>query len=52
MVLFANWTQVLVSGDLNYADKENLKALKDDTEDVERMLKRLLKTLENKRLSE
>ncbi len=42
-------TQVLLSGDLNYVNKENLKALKDDTEEVERMLKALLKSLENKR---
>ena len=31
-------TQILLSGDLNYVNKENLKALKDDTEEVERML--------------
>jgi len=43
-------TQVLLSGDLNYINKENLKALKDDTEEVERMLKALIKSLENKRL--
>ena len=45
-------TQILFSGDLNYVSKENLKALKDDTEEVERMLKELVKSLENKRLSE
>jgi hypothetical protein len=39
----------LLSGDLNYVNKENLKALKDDTEEVERMLKALIKSLENKR---
>jgi len=43
-------TQVLLSGDLNYVNKENLKALKEDTEEVERMLKALIKSLENKRL--
>jgi four helix bundle protein len=43
-------TQVLLSGDLNYVKKENLKALKDYTEEVERMLKALIKSLENKRL--
>jgi len=43
-------TQVLLSGDLNYVNKENLKALKDDTEEVERMLKALIKSLEKKRL--
>ena len=44
-------TQVLLSGDLNYVNKENLKALKDDTEEVERMLKALIESLENKRLN-
>jgi len=43
-------TQVLLSGDLNYVNKDNLKALRDDTEEVERMLKALIKSLENKRL--
>jgi four helix bundle protein len=43
-------TQALLSGDLNYVNKENLKALKDDTEEVERMLKALIKSLEKKRL--
>ncbi len=38
-------TQVLLSGDLNYVNKENLKAFKDDTEEVERMLKALIKSL-------
>jgi hypothetical protein len=43
---------VLLSGDLNYVNKENLKALKlkDDTAEVERMLKALIKSLKNKRL--
>ena len=43
-------TQVLLSGDLNYVNKENLVALKANTEEVERMLKALIKSLENKRL--
>ena len=43
-------TQVLLSGDLNYVNKEILKALKDDTQEVERMLKALITSLENKRL--
>ena len=43
-------TQVLLSGDLNYVNKEILKALKDDTQEVERMLKALIKSLEKKRL--
>jgi four helix bundle protein len=44
-------TQLLLSSDLNYVNKENLKALRDDTEEVERMLKALIKSLENKRLN-
>jgi hypothetical protein len=40
----------LLSGDLNYVNKANLKALKDNTEEVERMLKALIKSLENKHL--
>ncbi|GAF76440.1 unnamed protein product [marine sediment metagenome] len=43
-------TRVLLSGDLNYVNKENLKALEADAEEVERMLKALIKSLENKRL--
>jgi four helix bundle protein len=44
-------TQLLLSGDLNYVNQENVKALKDGTEGVERMLKALIKSLENKRLN-
>jgi four helix bundle protein len=44
-------TQLLLSNDLNYVNKENLKALRDDTEEAERMLKALIKSLENKRLN-
>ncbi len=44
-------TQVLLSGDLNYINKENLKALKDDTAEIERMLIALIKSLVNKRLN-
>jgi len=44
-------TQLLLSGDLNYVNQENLKALKDGTEEVERMLKAMIKSLENKRLN-
>ena len=43
-------TQVLLSGDLNYVNKENLVALKANTEEVERMLKALIKSLVNKHL--
>ena len=41
----------MLSGDLNYVNKENLKALKNHTKEVERMLKALIKSLENKRLN-
>ena len=44
-------TQLLLSGDLNYANQENLKGLKDGIEEVERMLKALIKKLENKLLN-
>ena len=44
-------TQILLSGDLDYVDQEKLKVLKDDTSEVERMLKALIKSLENKRLN-
>lgn len=43
-------TQILLSGDLNYMNKENFKALKGNTEEVERMLKALIKSLANKHL--
>jgi hypothetical protein len=44
-------SQVLLSVDLNYVNKENLKALKDDTQEVERRLKAIIKSLENKHLA-
>ena len=44
-------TQLLLSGDLNYVNQDSLKALKDGTEEVERMNKALIKSLENKRLN-
>ena len=43
-------TQLLLTGDLNYVNKEDLKALKDNAEEIERMLKALIKSVENKRL--
>ena len=43
-------TRVLLLGDLNYANKEYLKALKDDKDEIERMLKESLKSVENKHL--
>jgi len=44
-------TQLLLSCDFNYVNKEDLKVLKDDTKKVERMLKALIKSLENKHLN-
>jgi len=44
-------TQLLLSGDLNYVNQKNLKALKDGTEEVERMHKALIKSLQNKHLN-
>ena len=44
-------TQLLLSGDLNCVNKGNLKTFRDDTGEVERMLRALIKSLENKRLN-
>ena len=44
-------TQLLLSGDLNYINQKNLKALQDGTEEVERMHKALIKSLQNKHLN-
>ena len=41
-------TQILVSGDLGYMKAEELKKLQSDIGEVERMLKALIKSLENK----
>jgi len=43
--------KICLSGDLNYVDQEKLKVLKDNISGVERMLKALIKSLENKRLN-
>jgi hypothetical protein len=40
----------MLSGELNYTNREYLKALKDDIDEVEKMLKELVKSLENKAL--
>jgi hypothetical protein len=40
----------MLSGDLNYENKEYLKALEDDIDEVEKMLKELVKSVENKHL--
>jgi len=44
-------TQLLLSGDLGYLNKENLSELQRDIGEVERMLKALIKSLENKPLN-
>jgi four helix bundle protein len=41
-------TQILLSGDLNYIEAAKLGKLKDDIGEVERMLKALIKSLENR----
>ncbi len=42
-------TQILLSGDLGYIKSEELKKIHQDIGEVERMLKALIKSLENKR---
>ena len=44
-------TQVLLSGDLDYLVDKSLLKLQDDLGEVERMLKALIKSLENKPLN-
>jgi four helix bundle protein len=44
-------TQLLLSGDLGYLNKESLSELQRDIGEVERMLKALIKSLENKHLN-
>jgi four helix bundle protein len=43
-------TQTKLSGDLGYVGKERLEKLRAEIGDVERMLKALIKSLENKHL--
>jgi len=43
-------TQMLLSGDLGYIEAAKSKKLQDDIGEVERMLKALIKSLENKSL--
>ena len=43
-------TQVLLAGDLNFIEQDQLGALKVGIAEVERMLKALIKSLENKPL--
>ena len=44
-------TQILLSGDLGYIEAGELKKLQDGIGEVERMLKALIKLLENKHLT-
>jgi len=44
-------TQVLLSGDLGYLADKSLSKLQDDLGEVERLLKTLIKSLENKPLN-
>jgi four helix bundle protein len=44
-------TQILLSGDLGYIEAGKLKKLQNEIGEVERMLKALIKSLENKRLT-
>jgi four helix bundle protein len=44
-------TQVLLSGDLGYTKADKLEKLRGDIGDIERMLKGLIKSLENKHLN-
>ena len=42
----------MLSGDLGYVGKENLQEIREEIGDVERMLKAMIKSLENKYLVE
>ena len=44
-------TQILLAGDLGFIEKGELGAAKKDIAEVERMLKALIKSLENKHLN-
>jgi hypothetical protein len=41
----------MISGDLGYVEKERLQELREEIGDVERMLKAMIKSLENKHLN-
>ena len=52
MVLFVNWKQkILLAGDLDLIEKGELGTTKKDISEIERMLKALIKSLENKPLT-
>jgi hypothetical protein len=44
-------TQTMISGDLGYVGKERLQELREEIGDVERVLKAMIKSLENKHLN-
>jgi four helix bundle protein len=44
-------TQILLAGDLGFIEKDELSAAKKDISEIERMLKALIKSLENKHLN-
>ena len=44
-------TQMMLSGDLDYCDSATLRDIMDEIYEVERMLKALIKSLENKHLN-
>ena len=44
-------TQILLAGDLGLIAKDNMGMLKKDIAEIERMLKALIKSLENKPLT-
>jgi four helix bundle protein len=44
-------TQILLTGDLGYSKPEHIKNVQEDVGEVERMLKALIKSLENKHLN-
>ena len=44
-------TQTMISGDLGYVGKERLQEIRQEIGDVERMLKAMIKSLENKHLN-
>jgi len=44
-------TQMMISGDLGYVEKDRLQEIRDEIGDIERMLKAMIKSLENKHLN-
>ena len=42
-------TQIMLSGDLNYIERDKVKGLLDNINEIERMLKALIKALEGKK---